>query len=745
MNLRHGWVPLIAMSLVLPFLQVAPDSLVAKGSEYQLHRAVGGTEIIREEAINPPCMNPADAPSLSDVERVEIDIIKSKDWEINLGRVFASDTGWIDPSRKGSFDFEGFVFYSSGIACPITGTTRITGDYMDHVGFESGRLVASQYLKLETGNVAGIVRLKLFMPRSRNGDSEVIASSLFSDLGFLSPRTTLVDFAVNGANSARIMQEVPAKELLESNLRREGPIIEADGTFLDLHDSKVRDLTPLLGSKVINDKWALDNTVSRQISLDASLTYFDHLGKATSAKNVELQEFELISYLLGTEHGLGARNAVFYFNPISGELEPIYYDGFDGAFDMGSDLWLARDLPFGSFTAEAIKGARDRFSQLDWDSWTERAVGLGAQLSDQRIQRIRKWINQHIDQLSPLDERSILSSQSGVGTFYSPKEPLIDGYLAVFHDPIVGQFQACKSAAAQECQRISNEDGFEALAGATRLEMGELAVFMGSVPTEKSASNDANRRFELENLPEGLFGYSTGEEAHVFFDASSNVLTLVMNSEDTRLLLSGRSPNGLQIMLVSNFNFDASREPLEPRYSRELLTGCLTLYEFEASQNSVYSENAFCEDSVNILNSSGTFDSVVIRNSFQDGLDADFSEISVSRLEIEGAGNDCADVSAGEYKFSLMLLSDCEDKALSGGEGSKTQIVNMQVDGARVAVASKDSSSIQVSKSSLSNVLWCAVAFRKKQEFGGAQIVGDFSHCPGGVSAQSGSLIRSGS
>ena len=268
---------------------------------------------------------------------------------------------------------------------------------------------------------------------------------------------------------------------------------------------------------------------------------------------------------------------------------------------------------------------------------------------------------------------------------------------------------------------------------------------MGSVPSEKSASIDANRRFELENLPEGLFGYSTGEEAHVFFDASSNVLTLVMNSEETRLLLSGRSPNGLLIRIVNNVKFDSSREPVEPRYSRELLTGCLTLYEFEASQSSVYSENAFCEDSVNILNSSGTFDSIVIRNAFQDGLDADFSEIKVSRLEIEGAGNDCADVSAGEYKFSLMLLSDCEDKALSGGEGSKTQIVNMQVDGARVAVASKDSSSIQVSKSSLSNVLWCAVAFRKKQEFGGAQIVGDFSHCPGGVSAQSGSLIRSGS
>ena len=733
------------MALVLPFLEGTPDPSVANGSEYQLHRAVGSTEIIREEAISPPCMNPTDAPSLADVERVEIEILKSKDWEINLGRVFASDTGWINPSRKKDFDFEGFVFYSSGITCRVTGTTRITGDYMDHVGFESGRLVASQYLKLDTGNVAGIVRFKLFMPRSRNGDSEILASTLFSDLGFLSPRTTLVDFEVNGAKSARIMQEVPAKELLESNLRREGPVIEADGTFLDLYASKAQDLNPLLGSKVVNDKWALGNTVSRQISLDASLTYFDYLGHASSAENIELQEFELLSYLLGTEHGLGARNAVFYFNPISGDLEPIYYDGFDGAFDMGSDLWLARETPSGSFTAEVIEGVRARFSQLDWSSWSDRAVGLGANLSDQRLQRIRNWINQQTARLAPVNKRSMLSPQSGVASLSYKKEPLIDGYLAVFHDPIIGQFQACKSAAAEECKPISNEAGLKALAGSTRLDSGELAVFMGSVPTESSAPIDANRRLVLENLPEGLFGYSTGEETPVFFDVYSNVLTLVMNSEETRLLLSGRSPNGLEIRLVNNFKFNASREPLEARYSRELLTGCLTLYEFEASQTSVYSENSFCEDAVNVLNSRGAFNSIVITNALQDGLDADFSEINVSRLVIEGAGNDCADVSAGEYEFSLMQLKDCEDKALSGGEGSRTRIFNMQVDGARVAVASKDSSVIRVLNSSISGVEWCAVAYRKKQEFGGAQIVGDFSNCPGQTTAQSGSLIRSGS
>ena len=68
----------------------------------------------------------------------------------------------------------------------------------------------------------------------------------------------------------------------------------------------------------------------------------------------------------------------------------------------------------------------------------------------------------------------------------------------------------------------------------------------------------------------------------------------------------------------------------------------------------IYSENQNCEDSVNIINSSGTINKIEILNSFSDGLDVDFSSLNIETLLINNAGNDCADFSYGIYTIIDM-------------------------------------------------------------------------------------------
>ena len=69
-------------------------------------------------------------------------------------------------------------------------------------------------------------------PKTRgNLKDEIFLTELLRNLNYLAPRTIKVNTRINKANSDMIFQEKAAKELLEFNNRREGPILEGDERF----------------------------------------------------------------------------------------------------------------------------------------------------------------------------------------------------------------------------------------------------------------------------------------------------------------------------------------------------------------------------------------------------------------------------------------------------------------------------------------------------------------------------------
>ena len=94
-------------------------------------------------------------------------------------------------------------------------------------GFQQKRfgLFSSLDVHMKTGNVDGIVKFKLFLPHTRNHDSEIISSLILRKLNFLSPRTRYVDVSINNKKIKMIMQEKAAKEFLEYNKLRESAIV----------------------------------------------------------------------------------------------------------------------------------------------------------------------------------------------------------------------------------------------------------------------------------------------------------------------------------------------------------------------------------------------------------------------------------------------------------------------------------------------------------------------------------------
>jgi hypothetical protein len=158
------------------------------------------------------------------------------------------------------------------------------------------------------------------------------------------------------------------------------------------------------------------------------------------------------------------------------------------------------------------------------------------------------------------------------------------------------------------------------------------------------------------------------------------------------------------------------------RFNEFGLTGCLTFYNVTFENVDIRVSHGACEDSVNLVSSSGTIGTISVEAAFADAIDLDFSEVQIDRVNANLAGNDCLDVSGGIYTFSEALLSDCGDKGISVGENSKMVGKKVTINTAFIGVSSKDYSLLKVEELAIKNVGICLEAFQKKEEFGGATI-----------------------
>ena len=72
---------------------------------------------------------------------------------------------------------------------------RVSGDYQDHLRMSD--LSTSLDVSLTTGNIDGIVKFKLFLPETRDGESEIIISTIMKELNFLVPKTRYISASIN--------------------------------------------------------------------------------------------------------------------------------------------------------------------------------------------------------------------------------------------------------------------------------------------------------------------------------------------------------------------------------------------------------------------------------------------------------------------------------------------------------------------------------------------------------------------
>ena len=706
----------------------------------------------------------------SHIEHISVEIKKSRKWFKNSISILASDRKTIGSEFKKKQRAIVTVRYSFG-SCSYSARVRQNGDWKDHIKLlPGGNVISSLDVKLEQGNILNAVRFKLLIPETRNGVNEVLGAFLLQELGYISPETFLVPADINGVHQTLLFQENAEKELLERRLRREGPIFEGDESLLwdfgGFHRFVLEDISLARQS---NAKWAEKGETSTQISLEAfkriqtAYTLFasndatwnhNHgvgLVPNTEIHHPEFENYALVLLAMHGGHALRPHNVKVYFNSFTQTFEPIYYDGnidvlnesylenFSPNFAQSRDFYIRFASP--EVTAQII----DRIDLLVTDlqfkqDFLDRAGAdreAAGELFDEALptisDRLRGYHAKSVENRGALGEKfpeDMASLQREL--IARTKDHGIDvQYVQILGKTDDGNF------VVQLAHQESPSRTFE-------LAPLALVELMSDNNIEGTRTTLLADPAETPVVPQRTMDFLAGE---IVLSEGAGV---EVSHPDRSIVVSQASPTDW--VLIRNvqltdwtISFEGAAQDTSivagQRFNEFGLTGCLNFYNVTFEGVRISGRNGQCEDSVNIVSSEGSLKELYVEDGFADAIDIDFASIEIESLRVERTGNDCFDVSTGNFMIGQATLHKCGDKGISVGENSQLSAVNVDVADAAIGVSSKDFSRVNIDKFTGSGIDVCVEAFQKKQEFGGGELRVDAYHCSGDVNQDASSII----
>ncbi len=710
-----------------------------------------------DDEIKPYCNlvnNEIQEYDFTNLEQIEVKFEDGRNWYINLLTATIEDKNFIKEEFKKRFKAKVIFHFDDYTECEFIAKIRISGDWKDHI--EPQNWLSSMDVSLSTGNIFGIVDFKLFLISTKGestGRSEVFTSYLIRELGFLAPRTSLVNVNVNDSYEGKfILQEKFNKEFLEFNNLREGPIIETEeeyfwntntGNPFKPEDGK----NLLLFGKIVNDNWAYRNINNLQITAEALEKFNNSIFSSKlpasqmdysyllSDEN-ELFMFDLINHSLGGAHAISNHQRNFYYNKLDNEFVPIYSDG-DTSILSSNGKGIYREDYFYNFEniKNEIPNLINKLDSLNKLNLIEKLKSTNLFLTMEELdtaifnikqnlefiesQKINKPSNTYEDYLKNTENKNINFIYLNIP---DSKLEICDQY-----------FDKCKI----EDLELYN---FEELI--SLLNQPRNILFGIQKDNFLSKNLLTNSNFDYIQITENVQLITIN---HPIVELADNNIFITLKNNNQKVIIK---PSSIKKAKLSNFNITFNGNQFGNstfRQDENLLTGCLTFYNLELRNISVTSRNTNCEDSINIINSLGSIRSINISDSLFDGLDIDFSNIDIEEVNISNVGNDCLDLSSGEYFIQNIMLTACNDKGISIGENANFKSKSVELNYSNIGIAVKDSSKSRIDFLTIYESDYCTALYRKKQEFVGSNLSVKKLNCISGTNyVQKGSVLDVG-
>lgn len=691
------------------------------------------------------------------IRSIDITTPKSKKWAKNYFKALKDPSEDILRKYKKKFDADITILFDNDLECNFPAKIRINGDHKDHLS--GAPLVTSLDVKLLAGNINSIVKFKLFLPHTKGGDNEVFSTALLRELGFLAPQTYHIPSIFNGQKVVFLFQEKITKEFIESNNFREAPILEGDERFLFANDVVAFDRFGL--ARVVNKNWTKKGETSLDISKVAlsqlNKSYLKYLlGKhikknrndrflrANSLSHERYankdREFKAILVAIGASHGLRPHNRSFYYDPIYKYFRPIYYDGDTNITTLNSALKHFMYLGNKLNNDEVIgsKFALISFSQLDRNHFHRQLQELGLSYD---LGRVNAILDDVVDNLKTISASTIYQTDNSYTPYFSHYKDLKTNKKLVFSTNKDSRIEIC-DLLLTSCRYdiLSIKKYSKLLQGRYSDGSSDEFIFVGDKQEYISGLSDSvDEQKNTFNIGNGVQLIAYGSP-NVSINQENRKIELQQNNVNDRILLRKGKLKDWSIK-INGLKGGGVNEG--QRFNQNLLTGCLTFLDMNIENVNIEVDQALCEDGVNLMRVKGSLNDVVISNALSDAIDVDFSVLRFKNIKVNIAGNDCVDLSAGNYYIHSADLRGCNDKAVSVGEGSKLSIDSIQVSNSDMGVVAKDSSIVKVGALTIDSVATCFAAYNKKQEFWGGKITANEHNCQlDQVFQQEGSLVE---
>jgi hypothetical protein len=715
------------------------------------------------------------------IKKISVDITKKKKWFRNGLKILHSNTPNIGSKYKQRFSAILTVDYKFG-TCRFKAKVRQSGDWKDHIKSigipklsrkqifgvrPASNFISSLDVKLNEGNILNAVSFKLLIPETRNGINEVFGTLFLRRLGFIAQETFLIPGLINGVETKFLFQEKARKELLERNNFREGPIFSGDESLIWEGLPRKHWLADVSLTRLVNDKWVAREKNTTVIAVESFIKLqneyveywnlrssrpdkYDYFINPNQSGNNLFGNFSISLAALNGLNSFHPNNRKFYFDILNQKFHPIYYDGntdVTGLLTKGTngrdpELKLYLNNASSVFVKELIRSA-DALptDELFFSNFWSRS-DLTEKETKNFITAASKAIVSNVN--------AILRLNSGVSHYDYPKRKTIQStevdwssfkvrmsnhnhnsqLVSLISNKDQKFYKDAKSTNKEPPFSIVSDEDLINLISKNQL-FGKRAV-LGEYRSESPKLNYLSLDFLNGKL---LFS----EGSTVTVDNLNRSILLEQKKSSDWFLIKDAVVDGWKIEFsgeLSNAGIKSTQ-----RFNEFGLTGCLTFYNVSLSAASIFASNGLCEDSVNFISSKGSIKYLSITNSYADGADFDFSSIGINKLDIYQAGNDCIDLSFGDYSIGEAILTGCRDKGISVGERSALLSKNVIVSGVNVGIASKDLSTTKILNFTGKKTVTCLEAFAKKQEFGGGYLAVDNYFCEGLISRDNESVI----
>lgn len=596
----------------------------------------------------------------------------------------------------------------------IKSKIRILGDLKDHLRLPE----TSLKVKVVDDSYFGVTRFNLFLPETRKGENEVFWTLMLHTLKFPSLFTKMIEVNLNGNVYKAIFQEDATKEFLERNNLTETVILKNNDYFFYLNEYEKNFYRKTFSSSfVIDNNNFLKNDTSNFIASEAIALKSNKNFKEL----VLMEDFFVDIHQKYAKHGLAEINRKYIYIPYSKKFLPLYYDGniqfLPGKTKCDSDI---EKKIFENFQSNYLQLTNKNLSKIQecvfkdiYKLYKNKSLKKIEKISfNSDKQKVEKYKNVKDEILTYLDNKNIskssnLTTAQNIGVFYS--FIYNDLFYKCFFDFEKSKIQFCKQINSSEYSKLISESG----------EFLKINKFK-SFPINLGAFNN---ELDLENLKETKQTFYLNKPKTYVFDVGKiddKSLNFLFENENSRLIIKGEF-NKVNFDFKNNI-LNTKKNLSSSRYDKNLLTGCVNYFNSKFVNVTINSRDMFCEDSINIKNSFGFIKNINVENSFFDAVDLDFSKLNIENIMVNGANNDCIDVSFGDYLIKKATLSNCGDKGISIGEKSKLNLDDGIIAFSNIGIASKDSAITKVQKLTIEQSNICLTAYKKKREFKGSTI-----------------------